>query len=137
MQLGGLYSIAVIWRGVAGESMASHAPNPPTRLLGLCHGLDSAHILPQLIPGLSQLGTNRQPHKELLKIFNKKKKYSENEALCLYIQVFLDSNWPYCFPFPVCIYCRAFSLDYTRRNPTPNPSLYPYKKTLCSLEHGQ
>lgn len=82
MQLGGLYSIAVIWRGVAGESMASRAPNPPpTRLLGLCHGLDSAHILPQLIPGLSQLGTNRQPHKELLKIFNKKKKkYSENEA---------------------------------------------------------
>lgn len=29
MQLGGLYSIAVIWRGVAGESMASRAPNLP------------------------------------------------------------------------------------------------------------
>lgn len=78
--------------GRAGVSMPSHALLHPPSLLGPCHGLDSTHILPQLIPGLSQLGANRQLHKELLNILQNKSRarLREGEPASAYIQVILS-----------------------------------------------
>lgn len=77
MQFGGLYSIALAQRKtkkwekesgagvvIRGVELAPSCARPPPPLLGPRHGLDSTHILPQLIPGLSQLSANRQPHKK-------------------------------------------------------------------------
>lgn len=64
------------WGGGAARGfMPSWALAPPPSLcLGPSHGLDSTRILPQLIPGLSQLSANRQPHKKSSQMFFKKKK---------------------------------------------------------------
>ena len=92
--------------------------------LGQCHSLDSTCILPQLIPGLSQLGANRQPHKKSSQIKTKKKRRG---CTHFHIQIILSfffmpfkgkchPNWPYCFLFPVFVYCQGFWCDYAPRN---------------------
>lgn len=97
-------------------------------LLGRCHGLDSAHILPQLIPGPSQLSANRQKHKALKLQKHKRRGFIYSAK----IQIFLCSFHDFEGEIPgllailfliSCVNCPGFDLIMYGGIPQNNCSL--------------
>lgn len=101
--------------------------------VGPRHSLDSTLILPQLIPGLSQLGPNRQPHN---KSFKKRRAEALTRLHPNYFGLrFLKGN-AHLIARTVSYFLFVFIvrvLDSIMPRGIPPP----FKTTVCSLEHGQ
>lgn len=126
---GGLYS-GEKDRGKEKRGKRVYTPPPPPPGSGLCHGLDSTRILPQLIPGLSQLTANRQPHKKSSQVKSSGGSHIQTVwVLFVLLSYMFDRKCPpncsYSFLFPVS-YCQGFCLDSIspQRN-TLNPTTTP------------